>query len=65
MNRLLVSAVNTSMRTESSVGSVSMLTSPTRIIDVPTVTAASATNVRVVRSLSSSARSKAVMSAPP
>ena len=57
MKRLLVSVVKTSVSTDSSVGSESRLTSVTSTTEVPTATPASATNVRVVRSLISSARS--------
>ena len=61
MKKLLVSDANTSTRTESSVGSVSSATSVAISTDVPAATMAMTLNVRVVRSLSSSARSSAVI----
>ena len=57
MNRLLVSEAKTSVRTSSWLGSVSSATSTVISSDVPTAAAVSARNVRVVRSLMSSARS--------
>jgi hypothetical protein len=65
MNRLLVSAVKTSVRTDSSVGLVSRQMSTTITSEVNAVTDTSATNVRVVRSFSSSACSSAVIGWPP
>ncbi len=65
MKRLLVSAVNTSVRTLSCVGSVSRLTRPAMSSEVPTASPANAMKVRVVRSFSTSAWSSAVMSGPP
>jgi hypothetical protein len=62
--RLLVSDVNTSTSTDSSVGSVSSATSPAMTSDVPMAAPASPANVRVVRSLISSARSSAFMRPP-
>jgi len=65
MNRPLVSELNTSTSTDSSVGSVR---SATRIVissETPTAVAVSAMNVRVVRSLISSARSRAFTPPPP
>jgi hypothetical protein len=65
MNSPLVSAVKTSVSTESSVGSDSALTSEVISSDVPSATAVSARNVRVVRSLISSARSSGLIRFPP
>jgi hypothetical protein len=65
MKKLLVSDVKTSVSTDSSVGSVSTLTRTAISSDVPTATPVIARNVRVVRSLSSSACSSAVMRRPP
>ena len=59
-----MSAVKTSVSTDSWVGSDSRLTSTQISSEVPTATPVSARNVRVVRSLISSARSRAVMPLP-
>jgi hypothetical protein len=64
MKSPLVSAVKTSVSTESSVGSDSTLTSTAISSDVPIATPVRARNVRVVRSLISSARSRAFMPPP-
>ena len=64
MKRLEVSELKTSTSTESSVGSPVRLVSATSSIDVTTATTASAANVRVVRSFSSSAWSRALISRP-
>ena len=61
MKKLLVSEANTSTRTDSLVGSVRMATSTAITVDVPMARAAIAAKVRVVRSLSSSARRSAVI----
>ena len=65
MKRLLVSDVNTSVRTDSCVGSVRRATSTVMSSEIPTAMQASATNVRVVRSLISSACRSALTSPPP
>ncbi len=60
MNSPLVSAVKTSVSTDSSVGSESDATKPAISSDVPSATPVSAMNVRVVRSLISSACSSGI-----